>query len=49
MLQCKCCSSQYLANGEGYILLLVHQIVRHGHDINERNVNTSGTFIKTDL
>ena len=46
-VNCYYCESQFKASTEGYMQLIVHQIIRHGQNCNkEVDVSNNGTKLK---
>ncbi len=45
MVKCGYCEMDFNTQPEAYILLTVHQIIRHGQDCNERD----GLYYKEDF
>lgn len=45
-VNCYYCESQFAVSTEGYMQLIVHQIIRHGQDCNKEDVSYNGTKLK---
>ena len=46
-MKCYYCDSQFFVNKEGYMQLLIHQIIRHGDIANkESGIGYSGSKLK---